>query len=190
MERHWPRPPVGGYTVDDLFTLPHLPPHTEMIDGSLVFAAPQNLFHSCTVSLLEHGLRASRPAEAKVVRDMTVILDRHNGPEPDISVVRAEADTGLDQDHFTAADVLLAVEVVSPDSEARDRNLKPGRYAAAGIPHFWLVEMAGSDDHPVVQVHELGQATGTYALTGIYHDRVKLTVPYPIDIDLTVIDEL
>lgn len=79
---------------------------------------------------------------------------------------------------------------MSPDSEARDRNLKPGRYAAAGIPHFWLVDMAGPDDHPVVQVHELGKATGTYAPTGIYHDRVKLSVPYPINIDLAAIDEL
>lgn len=32
----WPVPPQDGYTVDDLFTLPDLPPHTELIDGSLV----------------------------------------------------------------------------------------------------------------------------------------------------------
>jgi hypothetical protein len=31
----WPRPPEGGCTVDDLLTLPDLPPHTELIDGSL-----------------------------------------------------------------------------------------------------------------------------------------------------------
>lgn len=32
----WPVPPQDGYTVDDLFTLPDLPPHTELLDGSLV----------------------------------------------------------------------------------------------------------------------------------------------------------
>lgn len=32
----WPVPPQDGYTVDDLFTLPDLPPHTELIGGSLV----------------------------------------------------------------------------------------------------------------------------------------------------------
>ncbi|GAA4961955.1 hypothetical protein GCM10023238_31500 [Streptomyces heliomycini] len=32
--RHWEVPPVDGYTVDDLFTLPDLPPHTELIDGA------------------------------------------------------------------------------------------------------------------------------------------------------------
>jgi hypothetical protein len=41
----WPVPPADGYTVDDLFTLPGLPPHTELIDGSLVFVSPQRDFH-------------------------------------------------------------------------------------------------------------------------------------------------
>ncbi|SCE49428.1 hypothetical protein GA0115234_1094364 [Streptomyces sp. DvalAA-43] len=31
----WPVPPEDGCTVDEFFTL-HLPPHTELIDGSLV----------------------------------------------------------------------------------------------------------------------------------------------------------
>lgn len=82
------------------------------------------------------------------------------------------------------------MEVVSPDSEARDRDTKPRKYAAAGIRHFWLVEMAGQDDHPVVQVYELGTVSGTYALTGIYRDRLKVSVPFGIDIDLNAIDEL
>ncbi|CAM5719613.1 MULTISPECIES: Uma2 family endonuclease [Streptomyces] len=183
----WPVPPQDGYTVDDLFTLPDLPRHTELIDGSLVFVSPQRRFHFLAIDLLVNGLLSSVPPEFSVEREMTVVLDRRNGPEPDISVVRAEAVTGLRQTHFEAADVLLAVEVVSPDSEARDRNYKPQRYAAAGIPHFWLVEMAGQDDHLAVQVYERGEATGTYALTGIYHDHVKIGVPYDIDIDLTAV---
>ncbi|MGA4849388.1 Uma2 family endonuclease [Streptomyces sp. G5(2025)] len=186
----WPVPPPEGWTVDDLHTLPGLPPHTELIDGSLVFVSPQRLFHSLAIDLLVNGLRSSVPPEMRVSREMTVVLDRRNGPEPGISVVRKEAVKSRDQTSFAAADVLLAVEVVSPDSKARDRDTKPRKYAAAGIRHFWLVEMAGQDDHPVVQVYELGTVSGTYALTGIYHDRVKITVPFDIDIDLNAIDEL
>ncbi|TGZ17479.1 hypothetical protein DV517_24520 [Streptomyces sp. S816] len=119
---------------------------------------------------------------------MTIVIDRRNGPEPDISIVRAEARESREQTCYRAADVLLAVEVVSPDSEARDRDHEPHKYAAAGIPRFWLVDVAGQDDQPVVQVHELGKVTGTYALTGVYHEHVKITVPYGIDIDLTEID--
>jgi Uma2 family endonuclease len=188
--RRWPMPPQDGYTVDDLFTLPDLPPHTELIDGSLVFVSPQRIFHTFAIDLLVNGLRRTSPPDLRVRREMTVVLDRRNGPEPDICVLRADAVKSRRQTRFEAADVLLAVEVVSPDSEARDRDTKPLKYAAAGIPHFWLVEMAGERDHPAVQVYERGGATGTYALTGIHHEHVKLTAPYDIDIDLTAIDEL
>ncbi|WP_231626978.1 Uma2 family endonuclease [Streptomyces apocyni] len=186
---HWPRPPENGYTVDDLFTLPDLPPHTELIDASLVFASPQRNFHANVIDLLVSGLRGTLPSILRVRREMIVVLDPRNGPEPDISVVHAEAVTGPDQTYYAASDVLLAIEVVSPDSEARDHQTKPHKYAAAGIPHFWLVEM-GEDENPAVQIYQLGTASGTYALTGIYHDQVKTTVPYDIDIDLTAVDEL
>ncbi|WKN19435.1 Uma2 family endonuclease [Streptomyces sp. JUS-F4] len=181
----WPVPPQDGYTVDDLFTLPDLPPHTELIDGSLVFVSPQRDFHSTMIDLLMTGLRSTAPPEVKVRREMTVVLDRRNAPEPDISVVRTEAVTGLDVTRYQAADVLLAVEVVSPDSEARDHEAKPHKYATAGIPHFWLVEMTGTDQHPVVRVYELDPVTKVYALTGIHHDRLKTGVPFPVDIDIS-----
>ncbi|MFJ4704776.1 Uma2 family endonuclease [Streptomyces anulatus] len=182
----WPVPPQDGYTVDDLFTLPDLPPHTELIDGSLVFVSPQRKFHSMVIDLLVTGLRSTAPPEVKVRREMTVVLDRRNGPEPDVSVVRSEADKkGMEQTSYAAADVLLAVEVVSPDSEARDREAKPHKYATAGIPHFWLVEMTGTDQHPVVRVYELDPVTKAYALTGIHHDRLKTGVPFPVDIDIS-----
>jgi Uma2 family endonuclease len=182
----WPVPPQDGYTVDDLFTLPDLPPHTELIDGSLVFVTPQRDFHSTMIDLLIAGLRVSAPKQLKVRREMTVVLDRRNAPEPDVCVVRAEAVTGLEQTRFEAADVLLAVEVVSPDSEARDRDTKPRKYAAAGIEHFWLVETAGENRHPVVRVYELDPLSKTYALTGIHHDRLKLGVPCDLDLDITL----
>ncbi|MFE7401433.1 Uma2 family endonuclease [Streptomyces sp. NPDC057557] len=182
----WPVPPQDGYTVDDLFTLPDLPPHTELLDGSLVFLSPQRRFHAKMIDLLMNGLRATIPGGLKAEREMTVVLDRRNGPEPDISVVRAAAATDLEQTRFQAADVLLAVEVVSPDSEARDRDAKPQKYAAAGIPNFWLVDVAGTDQHPVVRVYELDPLSKAYALTGIHHDRLKTGVPFPIDIDITL----
>jgi Uma2 family endonuclease len=182
----WPVPPRDGYTVDDLFTLPDLPPHTELIDGSLVFASPQRDFHSTVIDLLVTGLRRTVPRDLKVRREMTVVLDRRNGPEPDVSVVRSESVTGLEQTRFLAEDVMLAIEVVSPDSEARDRDTKPRKYASAGIPHFWLVELAEGNQHPVVRTYEIDPLNKTYALTGIHHDKLQLAVPYDIDIDITL----
>ncbi|MFE6664187.1 Uma2 family endonuclease [Streptomyces sp. NPDC057697] len=185
----WPVPPEDGYTVDEFFTL-HLPPHTELIDGSLVFVSPQREFHTLVMDLLVNGLRVHIPEDLRVRREMAVVLGKRNAPEPDIVVVRAEAVTGRRQTRYEAADVLLAVEVVSPDSEDRDRDTKPHKYAAAGIPHFWRVEMSGEHDRPAVWTYECDEVTKRYVSTGVHHDRLKLSDPYDIDIDLTAIDAL
>uniref|UniRef100_A0AAU3GSK5 Uma2 family endonuclease n=1 Tax=Streptomyces sp. NBC_01401 TaxID=2903854 RepID=A0AAU3GSK5_9ACTN len=180
----WPVPPEGGWTADDLDRLPGLPPHTELIDGSLVFMSPQRKFHTRTMWLLEAALLAHVPADLDVDREMTIRLDDSNRPEPDLLVYRAEADTGADQTWYAPEDVVLAVEVVSPDSEDRDRGIKPRKYAEAGIRHFWRVEQ-GADDLPVVYVYELDPATNTYTPTGIHHMKMNLSVPFPVDVDLS-----
>ncbi|MEU4200899.1 Uma2 family endonuclease [Streptomyces sp. NPDC045470] len=184
---HWPVPPPDGYTVDDLLTLPDLPPHTELLDGSLVFVSPQRFFHSVVIDSLVSGLRRTAPPELTVAREMTVLIDERNGPEPDITVVRTAAVRHSDQTHFQVRDVLLAVEVVSPESEARDRDTKPHKYAKAGITHFWRVEKAGPGGHPVVQVFELDEETRTYRSVHTFREQVKLGAPFDIDIDLTAI---
>ncbi|MET8112932.1 Uma2 family endonuclease [Streptomyces prasinus] len=187
--RHpWPVPPVDGYTVDDLFTLPDLPPHTELIDGSLVFVSPQRRFHFLVIDLLVNGLRSSLGPEFSVEREMTVILDKRNGPEPDVSVVRADAVTGLDQASFHARDVLLAVEVVSPESEARDRMTKPHKYAIAGIPNYWRVEQDGTTGRPLIHVYELDPVTMSYVHMGQQRDRIKVDEPSAIAIELTAVE--
>lgn len=185
----WPVPPQDGYTVDDLFRLPDLPPHTELIDGSLVFVSPQRSFHALVIEVLLFGLRETVPGDRRIRREMNVVINERQAPEPDLFVIRAEAATTTEESRYEAKDVELVVEVVSPDSEARDRKRKPQLYAEAGIRHFWRVER-GEDGHPVVHVYELDQVTNAYGLTGIHHDRLKLTVPFTIDIDLTKIDQL
>ncbi|EFL22994.1 conserved hypothetical protein [Streptomyces himastatinicus ATCC 53653] len=186
----WAFPPPGGFTADDLDRIPDLPPHTELIDGSLVFVSPQKYFHSLAVDLLVSSLRALAPKSLRVCREMSVALNKRNRPEPDIMILRAEAVTAeADETGYQAADVVLAVEVVSPESEDRDRERKPQLYAKAGIRHFWRVEK-GEGRRPVVYVYELDPATGAYGASGIYHDRLKLSVPFTVDIDLTEIDQL
>ncbi|MYX15095.1 Uma2 family endonuclease [Streptomyces sp. SID8374] len=184
-----PVPPPAGYTVEDFFTL-DLPPHTELIDGSPVLVSPQRKFHTLAMYLLEQGLRQHVPNGLRVRREMAVVLSKRNAPEPDLLVVTAAADGDQRTTRYQAADVLLAVEVVSPESEDRDRGTKPHKYAAAGIKHFWLVEMTGERDRPMVITYELDPVNKTYVSTGVHHDRLKLSAPYDIDIDLTAIDEL
>lgn len=183
----WVFPPPEGFVAEDLDHIPDLPAHTELIDGSLVFVSPQASFHMRVLSLLEFELRRQAPGTFKVRREMSVVLGPSQRPEPDVSVIHADAAHG-DETYYQAADVLLSVEVVSPESRVRDRHRKPQLYAEAGIKHFWRVE--NDTDRPVVYVYELDPATAAYALTGIHHDRLKLTVPFDLDIDLAEIDSL
>ncbi|PRY01851.1 Uma2 family endonuclease [Allonocardiopsis opalescens] len=180
----WVIPPPGGFTADAFFELKGLPRHTELIDGSLVFMSPRQKWHSKVIDLLVAELDAQAPAECRAHREMTVRLAKRQVPESDVVVVTTEAfDRSEPSTYYLPADVLLAIEAVSPDSEDRDRDTKPRKYAAAGIPHFWRVE-CDDPDSAVVYTYERDPAGGTYALTGIFHDRLKTTVPFPLDIPL------
>ncbi|CAM5608158.1 hypothetical protein SALBM311S_10452 [Streptomyces alboniger] len=184
----WPIPPPEGWTADDLDRNPGLPPHTELIDGSLVFVSPRTWFHLRCMRLLEYSLLSQAPDHMDVDREFTVRLDDKNRAEPDLLVIPAEAATGPSQTWHRPEDVILAVEVVSPDSRERDREVKPRKYAAAGVPHFWRVEQDDDKGFPVVYVYELDPATKAYALAGIFHDRLKVSVPFDVEIDLTAIN--
>lgn len=182
----WVVPPPGGFTAEGFLRLTGLPPHTELIDGSLVFAGPREKWHSRVINLLTGQLDQQAPAELRADREMTVRLGKRQAPEPDVVVATAEAHAREEPStYYLPQDVVLALEAVSPDSEDRDRDTKPRKYAAAGIPHYWRVE--NDRGRTVVYVYERDPATGAYALTGIHHERLKTPVPFPVDIDLTAV---
>jgi len=184
----WLIPPERGFEAADLDHLPDLPPHTELIDGSLILVSPQADFHSLVNSVLEAALRGTAPPELRVRREMTVTLGRRQRPEPDVIVIHAEAARDRRQTTFQPDDVVLAIEVVSPESRVRDRKRKPLLYAEAGIEHFWLVE--NEQDKPVLHTFVLDRDLESYVPTGIHQDRVRLDVPYPIEIDFSEIDRM
>jgi Uma2 family endonuclease len=186
---YWPSPPPWGWTADDLDRLPSDGPngepdffkHVELIDGALVFMSPQKRFHERVIRGLTNSLSAQVPDELTALMQMDVKLGHRTRPCPDVLLI----DTAADDDSrtfYSPDEVHLVVEVVSPESEERDRNYKPPRYAGAGIAHFWRVEE--KDGRPVVYVYELDPATKAYALTGIHHGKLSVPVPFEIGIDL------
>jgi len=68
----WLMPPPQGFTAEDLDRLTGLPPHTELIDGSLVLVSPQVDYHSLAIDLLVAGLRRQAPDTLRARREMTV----------------------------------------------------------------------------------------------------------------------
>lgn len=84
-----------------------------------------------------------------------------------------------------AADVILAVEIVSPGSRRTDRVMKPYEYANAGIEHYWIVDLDAEPDERFL-AHVLRD--GTYhRVSGLVGDRVRTEVPLAVEFTL---DEL
>jgi Uma2 family endonuclease len=179
----WPIPPEGGWTADDLDRLPNLPPHTELIDGSLVFVSPQTLFRSRAVDFFNWQLQSLAPEEFEVIREFTIDIDRQNRPEPDVIVVHENVVGDPEQTRYPADAVVLAIEVVSADSVSRDRETKPLKYARVGIRHYWRVE--NEKGRAAVHAFELEPTTGAYTSVGIFRERMKVDAPFPVDLDLT-----
>ncbi|MFL6124644.1 Uma2 family endonuclease [Actinophytocola sp.] len=178
----WMRPPrPEGWFAEDLDRLPEAPRHTELIDGALVFMmSPQRIWHSRVVTAITQALTDQAPADFEVDREVTVRLDNRNRPEPDVVVTTKRV--SADGTWFAPDDVLLVVEVTSPESEHRDRTVKLRKYAEAGIRHYWLVEE--EDGRPVVHVYELDEPTRAYAPAGIYRSKLELDRPFPVVVSL------
>ena len=181
----WMHPPrEEGWFAEDLDRLTEAPRHTELIDGALVFMmSPQRSWRGRLVTALTTALMAQAPSGIEVERELTIRLDARNRPEPDILLTTASYDP--DRTWYAPEDVLLVIEVVSPESAHRDRTVKLRKYAEAGIPHYWCIE---SEDHaPVVHAYELDEPTGAYAPAGIFRHALKRPVPFDLSLDLDLL---
>ena len=178
----WMRPPrESGWEADDLDHVPNLPRHTELIDGALIFMmSPQRSLHARIVENLTFALRQAAGEAFEVEREMTIRIDKLTRPEPDILAATVPFDP--DRTRFLPEEVALIVEVVSPESAHRDRTVKPVKYAGVGVPHYWRVEE--ENGRPVVHVYELDETTRAYVATGIHRERLKVTVPFLVDLGL------
>ena len=165
-------PQADPWTVDDLDRLPD-GLHYEIIDGSLLVSPPPAAFHQLSALRLVRQIEESLPEEWEVVSPSGVDV-AVSYLEPDVAVVRAAA-IDPNPKRFTATDMLLVVEVISPSNASIDRHEKPLRYAEAGIPHFWRVELEG-DRAPYVVRYGLDDSGIKYTELGTVHAGEQETV--------------
>ena len=136
-----------GFTVADLYDLPDDGMHYELVDGALLVTPPPVLRHEYAVAELTALFRSALPQQWCVLGGGLRFDDR-NYRVPDLQVIRRSA---LSQDLAAPGDVLLAAEVMSPRIVSTDRVTKPAQYAAAGLAHYWRLELRD----PVLVTHTL-----------------------------------
>jgi len=133
------------------------------------------------VSALQTAIEVQCPPRYVTQYRMAIRKSPRTLPEPDVSIIRRGA-FDLNKIFYLPEDVVLAVEVITPESEERDREDKPVLYAAMGIPAFWLVEQ-GEGCVPIVHEHQLVE--DGYRLISTHAGRLTTDIPFPIDIPLT-----
>lgn len=174
-----PTPPPGGFTALDLPRLIEaVDARFELLDGEVLMVAPATHWHNEVVDILKHALRRIAPRSMAIATEQGIDLG-HTVPEPDVLVVSRDV-VRSDSLVFQPSDVYLAIDVMSPGTTTKDRTLRPAQYAGADIKCFWRVE--NQDDAIVVYTFEL-LPEGGYAPTGVFHSRVKVDRPFPIDIE-------
>jgi Uma2 family endonuclease len=111
----------------------------ELLDGELMEMPAQGDRHvNCLRRLIGLVQQASIPPGTLLVQ-MPLRIAWDGEPEPDLVVLRPPA-SQYDARPPGAEDVLLLVEVAD-SSRDYDRDRKVPRYAAAGIPEVWLVDL-------------------------------------------------
>ena len=155
---------------------------SELVDGVLVVTPSAAPAHQRVIKRLSRQLDAGLEVHGwETTLDVDVLLVAAFPPlvrRPDLVVTRVDVlDAGLKR--FTAADVMLAIEVVSPGSVRVDRMHKLAEYAEAGIPHYWIVDI---EDAPRLEAFTL--VDGTYEKVAEGGGVVQLSHPAPVTIDL------
>lgn len=107
--------------------------HVEMLEGEIVEMSPQGKAHARAIRKLTRWFNQGL-GEDYAVRTRLPLTLLDSEPEPDLAIVRADAEAAAER-HPTEA--LLVVEVAE-SSPRVDLEVKARIYAKAGIPECWL----------------------------------------------------
>jgi Uma2 family endonuclease len=110
----------------------------ELLDGLIVAEPPANPPHASATCRIEAALRATIGERALVRVQQPFEAGRYSLPEPDVAVVPGSLE---DYDTAHPREALLVVEVAD-SSLPQDRLTKLPIYAVAGVPEYWIVNLA------------------------------------------------
>jgi Uma2 family endonuclease len=119
----------------------------ELIEGLVVIKLGRNRPH---VVAGKKGLRVlSRilPPGWHVAKGDPIVASDWSKPEPDLAIVKGDAEDYLDHD-VTAKDFALVIEIAE-SSLSIDQKVMARIYASSGIPVYWIVNLV---DHQI-EVH-------------------------------------
>ncbi|WP_159080383.1 Uma2 family endonuclease [Nocardia suismassiliense] len=149
---------VPEITLDSYLDLPEdLTRQIEVEDGRIIHCeSPSPSHQRISRNLVQAVLDATEKHDRdnrtchEVNSELDVLFSevpRFNYRRPDVIVYRCVPRDrgGRWKDKPLAGDVVVIVEVVSASTVTEDLITKRRLYAKAGIPHYWIIRMAGDD---------------------------------------------
>lgn len=136
----------------------------ELIDGEAYEKMTPGPPHLGCVNRLTRLLVPAVGRRALVSVQNPVRLDDYSEPEPDVALLHPRADdySGATP---TGNDVYLLIEV--SDSSLRfDVDFKSQRYAKAGVPALWVIDLTGDEILVMTGPGPMGFATAHHARRG------------------------
>lgn len=155
----------------------------ELIEGELFEMSPIGNLHARCVDFLNNFLVKAAGDDYIIRVQNPVILSNRSEPQPDLSIVRFKSD--FYRDALPKAFETVVVFEVAETSVTFDKNFKFRRYASAGIPEAWLIDLVAE----CVEVHSQPKETG-YGVVQIYHRGENAVSTTISSIDLLVDDIL
>lgn len=149
----------------------------EWVDGEIIEMSPASAAHQRLSGFLHALLRLfierHRLGELFYAPFLMRLAARPSGREPDLLFIAAEHADRI-KDTYLDGPADLVIEIVSPESEVRDRREKLLEYEAAGIPKYWLVDQPRRE----ARFYVLG-ADGRYQLAPVNADGIFASTVLP-----------
>ncbi|MGO9469843.1 MAG: Uma2 family endonuclease [Isosphaeraceae bacterium] len=126
--------------------------NVELLGGILVDKMTKNDPHDFGVDFLGRTLGKIVEPDWIVRQEKSIVLGRFSRPQPDLAIVKGP-DGRYRLRAPRPADIAFLIEVAD-SSYLKDRGVNSGRYAAARIPVYWIVNI------PQFQIEIYSRPTG------------------------------
>lgn len=171
------------FKANDIWDAPEDGNRYEVIDGELFVTPAPGWLHQRGLNKLNIRLGQhiyDHDLGEIVTAPTAVVLDEETGVEPDLVYISRER-LGIISERGVEGAPDLVVEALSPSTEARDRGIKMRRYAAAGIPHFWLLDPRSRTLEPYRLAETGYELIGVFGPGSIFRPALFPGLDIPID---------
>lgn len=141
--RHSTNPSPGATTLEEFLRITDEDAWVEWANGEVIALSPASNRHQdiadFLISILRPFVQRHDAGWVRTAPFLMLLPELDRAREPDLLFVRRE---NLDRVRETRVEgpADLVVEIISPESLARDRGEKFAEYEAAGVEEYWLID--------------------------------------------------